>query len=239
MLCSLTSFSQHFEEFDSKTIFIFKNCEFIDPHPDCLNHEIPYVYRTNQKDTITCLLDKEYMFYKGKCDTICWNDTIDLFTNILNIYYADSLDEFFETQFISLNLELMKEANFTATKSNSELLRFSFFRDTLPITVTIEKFQDQISITKKVFSGDFWSPELEIDKMSETISEKKWSKLYERFQTVIDFEPKEEFLCGFPNLLIETLINNNYSCLYLHRNEFTIDKKTRKSIKRIERILKI
>jgi hypothetical protein len=236
---SLNLFSQQFEKIDNKTIFTFKNYEFIDPHPDCFNYNIPYKIRSNQNDTIKFILDKEYLFYKGKCDTICFNDTIELYTEILNLYDADSLDEFFNIQFISHGLKSMKESNLTSIKNNNEILRYSYFRNKLPITVKIEKYQDKITITKKTFSGEFWTPELELNRVSKVISKRKWRKLHQEFLKIIDFEPKEKFIVYYPNLLIEAYIDKIYSSIYLERCEWTLNRKARKSIKKLERMLRI
>jgi hypothetical protein len=242
LISYLTNYSQSFIKKDNRTFYVERVCEIKSRNPDCFRIEIPFKYRTNQKDTIRyCFLeDSCFLFYKGKCDTICYYDTTEHYFFNRNLYNGDTIniiDEITITDFSKI-LKHFNEPNLWADKDTSSIIyRFSYFRDTLPIFYRIEKRNNIAVLFKKISNGNFIYTDSIISEKTTIISDNQWSKLHRIINYQDIYKPKKKFMLIFPDLLIEIKIKDNYQFIYLNYSEWEITKSVRKQIRKIEKRL--
>ncbi len=238
LLISSRMLSQEIIKGNDRTYFVFKYCEFISNDPDCFKNDIPRHIRANQTDTVTYILDKKYKFYKGKCDTICKVDSVELYASYLGLY-SDFEDEAYSLCAISEGLTNMNEVNLTIGDTNKEILRFTYFSSSTPISVTIVKGHDSIIVTQRGFNGEFISPESEKYRKIENINTKKWKKLLIEFETIANFQPIKKFNIAGPDLLLEIKNHDSYSCFYINKSETNYIVPIKNSVKKIEKLLNL
>ena len=236
---SLKSFGQEIKKENAKLLFIDTICEIISNNPDCFNKDIPLQYRTNTKDTIKYFTNRLYLFYKGKCDTSCYLDTTELYFNNKGLYNINDLEEYFYIAEISKALKTINEPNLSiSTDTSTIVMRFSFFKDTLPIICKLEKDRDKIIFYKKICNGQFININSILSESSKQIKQRDWEGTLNLFMTFLQWEHKEKFILLKPDLLVELKTNKNYSYIYLNRNELLMSKDIRRLLHKIEKELK-
>lgn len=189
-----------------------------------------------QNDSIYFVI-KHYEFNSAEEDSLISKvDSVELYTSYLD-FYPDFEDEAYSLCAISEGLTNMNEINLTIGHTDKEILRYTYFSFSTPISVTIVKEQDSIIMTQRAFYGEFIFPESEKFCKVEKISAKKWSKLYAEFETVTNFKPDNKFNFMGPDLLMEMKDHDSYSGFYIDRSETYYFEALRKSVKNIEKLL--
>jgi hypothetical protein len=231
----IKSYGQRITNDKGKSFYIDKVCKILSNDPDCLNSEIPFEIRANKKDTIKYIADKEYLFFKGKCDTTCYFDTTELYFTDRSLYKIDSTEELFYIVGISKALKIFDEPNLCSLSDTSSIfLRFSFFRDSLPLIYRLDKQSNNITLHTKICNGKFIFPDSIVINNSSPIDSHDWEHLYNDFLVLKNWKPKEKFILLMPDLLIEMKKGKDYSYIYLNHDELTLTRDIRKVLRRIE-----
>ena len=89
-------------------------------------------------------------------------------------FYSDFEYEAYSLCAISEGLTNMQEVNLTIGNTEKVILRYTYFSFSTPITVSIVREQDLVTITKREFNGEFISPSSEKSCNVEKVSLKKW-----------------------------------------------------------------
>lgn len=240
----LTGFSQIYIKKNEKTLLVERSCEIKSNNPDCFIYEIPFNYRTNQKDTLRYCFDEDscFYFYKGKCDTVCGYDTTELFFNFKNLYdnsnKKDSINELYYIKIMSKILKHFNEVNLSADKdSASTLMRFSYFGDTLLTIINIEEKKNKRVLNKKIIDWHSYSTDSVKYQIEVEITRQEWDKLLKSSNSNDLFSPSKKFTIFSPDLLIEYKRKNDYKCIYLYHYEIEISKDLKKLILRFVKIL--
>jgi len=229
----LKSYGQEIKKENEKLFYIDTICKIISDNPDCFNVDIPLKYRTNTKDTIKFSFTdyntkKNFLFYKGKCDTNCYVDTTVLYFKCKNLYALDSLEEYLYISWISKAFKTINEPNLSINSdTNLTIVRLSLFKDTLPIIYRIENKSEKTIIYKKVCSGNVYFIDSIVFNTFIQIKTKTWKKIFMDFSTFLSWVPKEKFINDLPNVLIELKTKSDYSFLYLNDYECNMSRKTR------------
>lgn len=215
-------------------------CKITSTNPDCLIGDIPFELRTNQKDTIRyCFsVDSCFLFYKGKCDTICSFDTTELFIYNKNLYNNDSIFELYDVIDISKALKDFNEPNLWASNDTmTAYIRVSVFRDTLPFIYRVEK-REKITLSKKVGIGNwyYYNDSLVEDKTIK-IDIKIWNKLLKINDNSTFFSSNRNFIFGLPNILVETKNKNEFKFVYFQECLLDLTKSEKKTYRRMIKIL--
>ncbi len=230
--------SQQIIQDGKKNFLIYTNIEILGDSCDCFNPEIPLSIRLNTKDTVTFTADKNYRFYKGKCDTIHVQDTIEMYFDCLNLYDLENNQELFWISYLSKALKEMQESNLTTLQNDSiESYRIVFFDFQNPVVIKLTTEDNERIVSKRVFNGSFINPLDEISNSTTVISNHKWKKLTTLIRQISSYKPDSYFEVLYPDLIVESYVNGKHNYLYIEHHNIVQQRMMNRKMKIVRKLI--